>query len=228
MPAPLSVIIPTLNAAEALPETAEALLSGASGGLIRELVISDGGSEDETASIARELGAVLMEGPASRGGQLARGAAAAKGEWLLLLHADTHPAEGWDAAARAHMAHHPDKAGWLHLRFRAVGLVPRIVETGANLRSRLLGLPYGDQALLIRKELLSEIGGIPDLPLMEDVALARRLKGRLRPIGAKALTSADRYLRDGWARRVTRNLGTLARYLAGADPARLKQRYDKK
>ena len=225
MPAPLSVIIPTLNAAASLPGTAAALMAGVEAGLIRELVVSDGGSKDATAPIAAELGAVIVEGPPGRGGQLARGVAAARGDWLLLLHADTDLAPGWVTEAEAHIARHPDSAGYFRLAFRAEGLAPRLVAGWANLRSRLLGLPYGDQGLLISRDLLSRVGGVPDIPLMEDVALARALKGRLRPLAAEARTSADRYERDGWLRRGAHNLGTLARYLAGADPAALATRY---
>ena len=225
MPAPLSVVIPTLNAAAGLPGAAAALMPGVEAGLIRELVVSDGGSQDATVEIAGALGAVTVAGPPGRGGQLARGVAAARGDWLLLLHADTVLAPGWVAGAEAHIARHPDSAGHFRLAFRAGGLAPRLVAGWANLRSRAFGLPYGDQGLLVSRDLLTGVGGIPDLPLMEDVALARALKGRLRPLAAEARTSAERYERDGWLRRGARNLGTLARYLAGADPALLAERY---
>jgi len=227
MPAPLSVIIPTLNAAPALGATAEALLSGATEGLIRELVISDGGSTDETALVARDLGALWITGEKGRGGQIARGIAAASAEWLMILHADTHLSDGWTEPARAHMNAHPDRAGYFRLRFRATGPAPRLVETGANLRSRLIGLPYGDQGLLIHRDLLTRIGGYPEIPLMEDVALARALKGYLRELPATARTSARRYEQDGWSRRVTRNLGTLLRYRLGTPPEALLDRYDR-
>lgn len=226
MSAPLSVIIPTLNAADALPRTASALLGGVTEGLIRELVISDGGSEDDTPVIARELGARFVTGSKGRGGQLARGIAASSGDWLLLLHADTHLAPGWIAPVRVHMAATPEDAGWFHLGFRATGLAPRLVERGANFRARYLNLPYGDQGLLLSRRTLKEVGGMPELALMEDVELARRLRGRLRPLGAQALTSADRYQRDGWARRTTRNLGTLLRYRLGTPIDDLIRRYD--
>lgn len=227
MPAPLSVVIPTLNAARALPQTAEALLEGVSSGVVGDLVISDGGSSDETALVTQELGATWVAGPPGRGGQLRRGVAASTGDWLLLLHADTHLSAGWAEVAYRHMTEHPDAAGWFRLRFRAEGAMPRLVAGGANLRSRVLGLPYGDQGLLISRALLEDVGGVPDLPLMEDVALARALRGKLRGLAAEALTSAARYERDGWVRRATANLSTLARYKLGADPAALKARYER-
>ena len=195
-------------------------------GLIGELVLTDGGSTDDTREIAHELGAIWTEGPPGRGGQLRRGVAASRGDWLLLLHADTQLSPGWSTAARAHMRNRPDSAGWFRLRFRANGLAPALVAKGANLRARLLGLPYGDQGLLLSRHVLDATGGVPDLPLMEDVALARALKGRLTALDAEAHTSAERYQQDGWARRSTANLGTLARYMLGADPAALKIRYE--
>lgn len=228
MPAPLSVVIPTLDAAPSLPATADALLEGVTTGLIADVVVSDGGSSDGTREVARELGAVWVEGPPGRGGQIARGVAAASCDWLLILHADTHPEPGWAGAVHRHMTQQPDKAGWFHLRFRADGFAPRLVASGANLRSRFLGLPWGDQGLLIQQTTLANVGGVPDLPLMEDVALARRLRGRLVPLGHVATTSAERYQREGWARRVVSNLGTLARYATGTEPDRLTRRYEGK
>ena len=228
MPATLSVIIPTLNAGEELPETANALLSGVGDGLIRELIVTDGGSSDDTLEIARELGAVIVEGTAGRGQQLWRGVQASQCDWLLLLHADSWLDKGWVTQALDHMNIHPDKAGWFRLRFRATGLGPFILAAGANMRSMLLGLPYGDQGLLISRALLDEIGGIPQIPLMEDVALARSLKGKLRSLDCAIYTSARRYEQGGWIRQPLRNLMTLVRYLLGTSPETLATRYHKK
>ncbi|NNE80704.1 MAG: glycosyltransferase [Silicimonas sp.] len=226
MPAPISVIIPTLNAAASLPETTEALLGGLTDGLIAELVISDGGSTDGIDTLARELGARFIAGPPGRGGQIARGVAVSTAPWVLILHADTHLSPDWAGAARDHIEHHPDKAGWFRLKFRDHGLAPAIVASGANLRSRALGLPYGDQGLLVARDTLADVGGMPELPLMEDVALAGRLKGRLRMLKAEAWTSAARYQNDGWVRRSLGNLGTLLRFRMGASPEDLVSRYE--
>jgi len=226
MRAPISVVIPTLNVAGCLPETAEALLVGVTEGVIGELIVSDGGSVDATLDVARALGAEIVEGPAGRGGQIGRGIAIARGRWVLILHADTHLGAHWVEAAVRHMAEHPDAVGYFRLVFRARGIAPSLVAWGANVRSKVLGLPYGDQGLLVRGEVLDAVGGVPDVPLMEDVALARRLKGRLRMLEADAETSAARYLADGWARRVLRNVWTLLRYLGGARPEDLAQSYE--
>ena len=227
MPAPVSVVIPTLNSASCLPATCDALLSGATDGLVRELVISDGGSSDGIEEIARELGATLVVGRPGRGAQIARGVAVAAAPFVLILHADTWLSDGWTMEARRLIEHYPERAGYFRLRFRAPGLAPRFVAGGANLRSRVLGLPYGDQGLVVARRTLDEAGGVPEVPLMEDVVLARRLKGRLMPLHADALTSADRYVRDGWTRRVALNLTTLARFAAGADPEDLVRGYDR-
>ncbi|MEV8465846.1 TIGR04283 family arsenosugar biosynthesis glycosyltransferase [Fluviibacterium sp. DFM31] len=226
MRAPISVVIPTLNAANQLPDTLRHLMPGLGEGLIRELVISDGGSTDATQRLAAEVGAKWLEGPAGRGGQLQRGVAAASGDWLLMLHADTHLGAGWTQAVVAHLEAHPDKAGFFRLGFREHGMAPRMVAGGANLRARLCDMPFGDQGLLISRALYQKMGGYPDIPLMEDVVLARALKGRLRPLPAVALTGAERYRENGWIGQSARNLWRRARFRHGADPADLARGYD--
>lgn len=220
MPAPLSIVIPTLNAAHGLPGCLAALMEGLDAGVICELVVSDGGSLDETARIADAWGAQVVTGAASRGGQLRRGCAAARGDWLLILHADTVLAPGWTGAVAAHLSN--DDAGYFRLRFDRGG---RFVAAWANLRARLFGLPFGDQGLLISRALYHSVGGYADMPLMEDVAMARALRGRLRALDAVAITSAARYRRDGWVRRGARNLWMLARYFAGGDVDMLARQY---
>lgn len=224
MPAPISVVIPTLNAAHTLPRVANTLAAGLDAGLIHQLVISDGGSTDTTIQLAEGLGATLVQGAASRGGQIRRGVEAARADWLLIVHADTELGPDWVEAVRDHLKS-PQTAGYFRLRFRATGWRPAVVAGWANLRSRLFGLPYGDQGLLIHRNLLKSVGGVPDLPLMEDVALARALSGRLLMLHAVASTSAERYVRDGWIRRSLHNAATLARYFMGVRPDRLASDY---
>ncbi len=222
MSAPISIVIPTLNAAQTLPGTLQALMEGLHSGLIRELIVSDGGSEDPTLEIADEAGARIVTGPASRGGQLQRGCTEALGEWLLILHADTELQQGWSAVVAEHLS--SDRPAAFRLRFRASGFAARWIAGWANLRSRVFGLPYGDQGLLVRRKDYNAVGGFQDQPLMEDVALIRALQ---RPVllKADAVTSAERYIRQGWFRRGARNLWTLARYFLGADPHLLAQSY---
>ena len=222
MRAPISIVIPTLNAQADLPQCLAALTEGLHAGLIRELIVTDGGSGDATRAVAEAAGAVIVTGAPSRGGQLRRGVEAARGEWLLVIHADTVLAPGWTQAVHAAL----DTGGaWaFRLRFDAKGPWPVLVAGWANLRTRAFGLPYGDQGLLLPMADYAVTGGYPDIPLMEDVALVRAL-GRVRVLDAVAVTSAERYRRQGWLRRGARNLLTLARYLAGADPERLGQGY---
>jgi len=226
--APISVVIPTLNAASALAPCLGALGEGLNADLIREVIVTDGGSTDGTLELADQAGAVIVKGDASRGGQLRRGCEAAQGEWLLIVHADSWLEEGWTESVLRHLASDEGCAGYFRLRFRAKGLAPRIVENWANMRSRFFEMPYGDQGLLIRRDMYDDVGGFADIPLMEDVAIARNLKGRLEPLSATIATSADRYLRDGWARRSFRNGLTLMRYLLGVDPERLRRDYSSK
>ncbi len=227
MRAKISVIIPTLNAADALPGCAAALFEGLEAGLIREMIVSDGGSADATAQVAASIGAEMVTGPPSRGGQLRRGVAAARGDWLLVLHADTQLAPGWSAAVLAHLTGDAGRgqAGYFRLGFDRGGRKARAVAGWANLRARLFGLPYGDQGLLVSRATYDSVGGYRDQVLMEDVAIARALRGRLTPLSATAITSAARYEADGWFRRGARNITILLRYLAGADPERLARAY---
>lgn len=225
MPAPISIIVPTLNAAESLPDSLHSLMPALTSGLVRELLFTDGGSTDATLDIAEEVGAVVVAGPAGRGGQLRRGVAAAQSDWVLILHADTRLDGDWGRALARHMELHPDRAGYFALQFDAPGLWPAWVAGWANWRSRVFGLPYGDQGLFVSRSLYDAVGGYADVPLMEDVAIARALRGRLTRLGGTAVTGADRYVTDGWARRGARNLWTLARYLLGVSPDRLARGY---
>lgn len=222
MRAPISVVIPTLNAEAHLGQCLTALMPGVEAGLIRELIVSDGGSQDATVAIAKAWGADVVTGAPSRGGQLARGCAQAKGSWLLVIHADTELRSEWVGPVVMHLE--SNNAGWFRLAFAKGGIAGRLVATWANLRSRF-GLPYGDQGLLIPQALYAGTGGYPDQPLMEDVAMSRMLKGRLSEIDAVAETCAARYRRHGWVRRGARNLWTLMRYFAGASPVRLADSY---
>ena len=222
MRAPISVIIPTLNAQDTLGPCLTSLMAGLEAGLIRELIVTDGGSTDATLDLAKEWGAEIVTGTASRGGQLQRGCALARGNWLLVLHADTVLDAGWVGPVISHLDTH--RAGWFRLAFDRGGLAGDVVAGWANLRSRL-GLPYGDQGVLLPRTLYERVGGYPDQPLMEDVALARALSGKLTRIDAKARTSPERYQRQGWLRRGSRNLWTLARYFGGASPQNLADSY---
>jgi rSAM/selenodomain-associated transferase 2 len=216
----LSVVIPTLNAAAALPDCLASL------GEVDELIVVDGGSSDETTRISQAAGARLIVSPRGRGRQLGAGAEAATGEWLLFLHADTRLGPGWRKAADAHMVGEPDRAGCFRFRLDETAWQARVIERGVALRAKVLGLPYGDQGLLISRSLYRAVGGYAPLPLMEDVDLVRRLgRSRIVVLEAHAVTSAERWRRDGWFRRSARNLACLALYRLGMSPERVARLY---
>lgn len=222
--AELSIIIPALNAERSLPRCLDALIEGVLGGLVKELIVTDGGSTDDTLVIAEATGAEIVSGPASRGGQLRRGVAAARGRWILILHADTVLEAGWSEVVKAHIR---DGSGPAHFRlgFDQRGPMPAWVAGWANFRSWAFSMPYGDQGLLVSRADYDRTGGYPDQPLMEDVALVRRLNRPLSALPLRAVTSARRYRAAGWLRRGARNLWTLGRYFAGADPEVLAAGY---
>jgi rSAM/selenodomain-associated transferase 2 len=222
VPENLSVVVPALNAAATLAATLNALAHGAPA----EVIVVDGGSTDATAAIATNHGARVIAAPRGRGGQIAAGVAVARGPWLLLLHADTRLSPAWPLAVAAHIARAPGAAGYFRLVLDSCDPRARRLERLVAWRCRRLALPYGDQALLLHRDLLAAVGGMPALPLMEDVALVRRLgAARLRPLPAEAVTSAAKWQRDGWAWRSARNLLFLGLYLGGVPPRALARLY---
>ncbi|MCI4665130.1 MAG: TIGR04283 family arsenosugar biosynthesis glycosyltransferase [Neomegalonema sp.] len=226
MRARLSVVTPTLNAAGAVAPLFAQLAKGAVEGLVRELVVSDGGSTDDISEIAEQLGARFVSGDAGRGGQLRRGAAVATGEWLMFIHADSELPDGWIQAVEAHLDSEPDRAAVFRLAFDQNSFSARWVAGWANLRTRLFALPYGDQALLISRRLYDAVGGYPDIPIMEDVAIVRALgRKRLKVLPATLTTSAAKYRRDGWLRRGMKNWRCVALYFWGRDPRKILEKY---
>ena len=213
----LSVVIPTLNAAHQLP----ACLSRLGG--VEEIVVVDGGSRDDTIAIAEAAGARVIVAPKGRGSQLRAGGEAARGEWMLFLHADTLLGTGWLEEVAAHVVR-TKRPACFRLRLGDPAWQARMIERGVAARVRLLGLPYGDQGLLVSRVHYRNAGGYRPLPLMEDVDLVRRL-GRPKMLQADAITSAERWRRDGWFRRSGRNLLCLGLYSAGMSAERVARIY---
>ncbi|WP_020184894.1 TIGR04283 family arsenosugar biosynthesis glycosyltransferase [Methylopila sp. 73B] len=221
----LSVIIPTLNAEGALSATLASLEEGRHA--IAEVVVSDGESSDGTRDAAEAFGCRVIVGSRGRGAQLRRGAGLATGDWLLFLHADTRLDAGWSAVAERFAIQAGDN-GAAAFAFALDDDVPaaRRLERMVRWRGRLLALPYGDQGLLISRALYDRLGGYADAPLMEDVDLVRRIgRRRLTILPVRAVTSAARYRRAGYLRRMARNALCLALYLGGVSPARIARLY---
>lgn len=220
----ISVVIPALDEAANLPATLAALGPDA-----HEVVVVDGGSVDATVETARRAGARVLAAPRGRGRQLAAGAEAATGDVLLFCHADCRLPAGWGRAVRRALERDPRVVGGA---FR-LGIASRrpslaVIAAVANVRSRLTGHPYGDQALFARADAYRASGGFAALPLMEDIDLCRRLwrVGRLVQLPAAVLVSPRRWEREGALYATARNWLLAALFYLGADPARLARWYE--
>ena len=217
----ISVVIPALNAERHLPATLAALVPAAVDGIVREVIVVDGGSTDRTRQVADHAGTEFLQAKQGRGTQLCQGAARAKFPWLLFLHADTVLEGGWtheavDFMHRVDIGEHPRAAAAFRFKLDDKGLAPRFLEMIVGARCAVFRVPYGDQGLLISRRLFDEIGGYKSMPIMEDVDIVRRL-GRKRVVllNADATTSAERYRREGYFLRTLRNQTCLALYGVG-------------
>lgn len=225
---PLEAVVPALDAAAHIEAALGSLAEGRARGLLGRILVVDGGSSDDTAARARRAGAEVMTAPPGRGRQLAAGADALEGDWLLFLHADTVLAPGWSETAAAFLADPAsrERAAVFSLAFDEPSAAARRTARLANWRARRLGLPYGDQGLLLSRTFYRALGGFRPLALMEDVDLARRIgRRRLALLEARAVTSAARYRRAGWWSRSARNLLLLSLYYLGVPPGVLRRLY---
>ncbi len=219
---PISVVIPTLNAEAYLARCVAALSSTA------EIIVPDGGSTDGTRELAVSLGASCICAPAGRGPQLIAGAARARCDWLLFIHADTVLETGWEADVEAFIddPSHLGRAAAFTFALDDASHSARWLEAGVRLRSRHLGFPYGDQGLLISRSFYDALSGYKPLMIMEDVDIIRRIgRARLTVLSARAVTSADRWQREGFLKRSSRNLTCLAMYYAGLPQHAIKRLY---
>jgi uncharacterized protein len=225
----LSIVIPTLNEERSLAALLEDLA------LLRvphEVIVADGGSTDGTRAVAERLAARVVSSRTGRGLQLAAGARVARGELLCFLHADVRLADqtrmALEQEARAHRRRvRPQGAATFRLAIDAPGTAFRVIECGANLRTRFFGLSYGDQGLVVERKEYHAVGGYRDLPVMEDVALVCALcrRSRLRLLGAELHVSARRWQREGVWKRTLRNWLLIAAYLVGISPRSLARWY---
>jgi rSAM/selenodomain-associated transferase 2 len=226
LPRTISVVIPTLNEAQALPETLAHLQLVPE---ITEIIVVDGGSRDETVRLAETAGCRVFTSPPGRGGQMRLGAAQAKGDVVLLLHADTWlPA----TAGRAMLDCLRDATvagGGFWKQFRAPSWLMRGSRLRCLPRWLLAARVMGDQGLFVRREVLEKIGGVPDVPLMEEFALCHRLRheGRIMLAGATVSTSARRFAKLGVVRTYLRMGWVTWLYTLGKSPHELKQIYER-
>lgn len=221
----ISVVIPTLNEAANIRETVRRAQNAPN----VDVIVVDGGSRDDTTEIAGRLGALVLTAEPPRARQMNVGAAAAGGDILLFLHADTRLPEGYDGQVRRALSRPGAAAGAFALAIDSPLPSLRIMEHVANWRSRCLQKPYGDQALFLAAETFRTIGGYPDLPIMEDFELVRRLKkkGRIIVLPASVTTSARRWRHFGVWRTWFVNQSAIMAYLLGIAPGTIARFYNR-
>ncbi len=223
----ISVIIPVLNERPNIRNCIDVVLSE---GADLEVIVCDGGSTDGTAAIVetyRDRYVTLLQTPKGRGTQMNAGASAAKGDILLFLHGDTRLEKGWHDAVLRALEDPAVAAGAFTLRIDNPKRHYRLIESVVKCRCRIFKLPYGDQALFMKRKVFEKIGGYRNIPLMEDIDIAERLKGagRVVILGEGAVTDARRWEREGWLCTSARNHFVRCLYRSGFDPNKLARIY---
>ena len=219
----VSVIIPTLNEApRVLRAIKSAWVSGAD-----QVIVADGGSSDDTRQVAAAADAIVLTCQRGRAAQQNAGADVAHGDVLLFLHADNWLAKSAIAElGDAYRASEPF-AGAFRQKIDAPGLSFRLLEWGNGWRVRLFRQPYGDQGIFVNSRLFRAVGRFPDVPLMEELLLMRRIRATVRPVllNGPIHVDARRWQQQGILRQTLHNWSLLARYLCGVSPQRLASAY---
>ena len=227
----VSIVIPVLRDSVELDGLLTDLADAADADAAQtvEVIAVNGDPADPSVAVLRERFPAVrwMESPPGRGRQMNAGAAAAGGRWLIFLHADARLEHGWLRVISVADEQPGVVGGAFRLAIASSRWWARVIERGVALRTTLLRLPYGDQAIFVRRDVFDALGGYRPLQLMEDVDLVRRLweAGRLHFPAVRTRVSARRWERDGWLRRTVTNLWLFARYLAGAPPDQLARAY---
>ncbi|MBI1873171.1 MAG: TIGR04283 family arsenosugar biosynthesis glycosyltransferase [Acidobacteria bacterium] len=224
----VSVVIPVLHDTAQLARALDTLVPDPR----VEVIVVNGGEHDPSSSALEQLHPHVRWFGSSpgRGRQMNVGASHARGEWLLFLHADTRLPNGWLEELTTLAPAPAIVGGSFRFRLDSSHRWARVIERGVAARVRWVNLPYGDQALFVRREVFEALGGYREMPLMEDVEFVRRLArtGRLHHSRLPIVTSARRWETDGWIRRSLLNIMLLLLFLAGASPQWLARRYSKR
>jgi rSAM/selenodomain-associated transferase 2 len=224
----VSVVIPALNESARIAQAVRSAWDLATpGGLVVEVIVVEGGSDDGTDEVARQAGATVIRAPRGRGTQLSAGVEASTGEVLVVLHADNRLGPGVGPSLAAALRDERTVWGAFRQRIEAQGIAYRAIERGNAWRVSLLGLPYGDQAMFFRRRALDKSGGVPPIPLMEDVVLSQRMRKLARPVllPGPVFVSPRRWQRRGALRQTAANWVLLAKFLAGVPAERLAADY---
>lgn len=215
----LCVIIPTLNEHETLPH----LLAPLRAGGVSEILVVDGGSRDGTPDIARKFGVTCLPSARGRAAQLNRGAAAARGDWLWFLHADTVLPPDWERQLGRAMEDPAVVGGGFRSVIDAPGAGYRFLEAWGRLRTKVQRSFYGDQGIFVRRDLFERLGGFAEIPVCEDAEFSGRMwrAGRVAMLPGPIRTSARQWQRNGWWRTVAEHTTVAIRHGLARDPRRL-------
>ena len=223
----ISVIIPTLNEAENLPTTLACINSATHIHNQVEVVIADGGSTDNTVEIARTTGAKVIQSSPGRANQLNTGATQATGDIYLFLHADTQLPTDWTTQIEQTLVQPNTIAGAFQLKIASPQRGIALIEWGVQIRSRFFQLPYGDQGIFLTAKTFQQLGGFPDLAIMEDYQFIQQLKqhGKILIAPTPVITSGRRWETLGILQTTVLNQIMILGFYAGIKPEQLKSWY---